>query len=92
MSKLPGDNKNNEFTVQIQIPELYTNAVKTNMTPYEFELTFGLGSNNYEGVRPVANLRMSPQFAKEFALLLNENVRLFEQKFGEIKIFRPEVN
>lgn len=33
---------------QPQIPEVYTNAVMTNMTPYEFEITLGLGSNNYE--------------------------------------------
>jgi hypothetical protein len=77
---------------QPQIPEVYTNAVMTNMTPYEFEITLGLGSNNYEGIRPVINVRMSPQFAKEFTLLLQQNVKLFEEKFGEIKVFKPVVN
>jgi hypothetical protein len=71
-----------------QIPEVYTNAVLTNMTPYEFEITLGLGSSNYEGVRPVVNVRMSPQFAKEFAELLQNNIKLFEDKFGEIKVFK----
>ncbi|HNX23254.1 MAG TPA: DUF3467 domain-containing protein [Spirochaetota bacterium] len=75
-----------------QIPEVYTNAVMTNMTPYEFEITLGLGSNNYEGIHPVINVRMSPQFAKEFAQLLQDNVKIFEEKFGEIKIFKPVVN
>jgi len=75
-----------------QLPEVYTNAVLTNMTPYEFEITLGLGSNNYEGVRPVVNVRMSPQFAKEFTLLLQNNVKMFEEKFGEIKVFKPEAN
>jgi hypothetical protein len=70
------------------IPEVYTNAVLTNMTPYEFEITLGLGSSNYEGVRPVVNVRMSPQFAKEFAELLQNNIKLFEDKFGEIKVFK----
>ena len=41
------------------IPEVYTNAVLTNMTPYEFEITLGLGSSNYEGVRPGAALSLS---------------------------------
>lgn len=68
----------------ITIPEVYTNAVMTNMTPYEFEITLGLGSNNYEGVRPVVNVRMSPQFAKEFSDLLLNNIKLFEERFGEI--------
>jgi len=77
---------------QPQIPEVYTNAVMTNMTPYEFEITLGLGSNNYEGIRPVINVRMSPQFAKEFSQLLQQNVKLFEEKFGEIKVFKPFVN
>lgn len=67
-----------------QIPEVYTNAVMTNMTPYEFEITLGLGSNNYEGVRPVVNVRMSPQFAREFSDLLVNNIKLFEDKFGAI--------
>lgn len=73
---------------EMQIPEVYTNAVLTNMTPYEFEITLGLGSSNYEGVRPVVNVRMSPQFAKEFAELLQDNIKLFENKFGEIKVFK----
>ncbi len=79
-------------TSQPQIPEVYTNAVMTNMTPYEFEITLGLGSNNYEGIRPVINVRMSPQFAKEFTQLLQQNVQMFEEKFGEIKLLKPVVN
>ena len=74
------------------VPEVYTNAVLTNMTPYAFEITLGLGSSNYEGVRPVVNVRMSPQFAKEFSQLLNQNVKLFEERFGEIKVFKNDTN
>ena len=73
----------------ISIPEVYTNAVMTNMTPYEFEITLGLGSNNYEGVRPVINVRMSPQFAKEFSDLLVNNIKLFEERFGQIPRIKP---
>ncbi len=70
------------------IPEVYTNAVLTNMTPYEFEVTLGLGSSNYEGVKPLVNVRMSPQFAKEFSKLLQQNVKLFEERFGEIPVYQ----
>lgn len=83
---------NAQTNAQQPIPEVYTNAVMTNLTPYEFEITLGLGSNNYEGIRPVVNVRMSPQFAKEFTQLLQQNVKLFEEKFGEIKLFKPVVN
>ena len=68
----------------ITIPEVYTNAVMTNMTPYEFEITLGLGSSNYEGIRPVVNVRMSPQFAKEFRELLAGNIKL--QKSGTVHL------
>ena len=70
-------NKLENSIVSLQLPEVYTNAVLTNMTPYEFEITLGLGINNYEGVRPVVNVRMSPQFAKEFTQLLQNNIKMF---------------
>lgn len=81
--------KNKESTIsaqniQQQIPEVYTNTALVNFSPYEFEITFGLGSSNYEGVRPVVNLRMSPQFAKEFARIISENVRLYEENIGSL--------
>ena len=67
-----------------QIPEVYTNSGIVNFSPYEFEVTFGLGSSNYEGVRPVVNLRMSPQFAKEFARIITENVKRYEENIGNL--------
>jgi hypothetical protein len=79
--------KKNEPQIENQIaplPEIYTNAALTNFSPYEFELTLGLRSANYDGVRPLANVRMSPQFAKEFAEVLLENVKIYEEHYGEI--------
>ncbi len=64
MIKKKVDIKTETNTEAPTIPEVYSNAVLTNMTPYEFEITLGLGSSNYEGVKPVVNVRMSPQFAK----------------------------
>ncbi len=72
------------------IPEVYANAAQANVSPYEFEVTLGLGSSNYEGVRPVINMRMSPQFAKEFARILAENVKLYEEHYGVIKTPEPQ--
>jgi len=67
-------------------PDVYTNIAKVNFNMHEFEITFGLGSSNYEGVRPVVNMRMSPTFAKEFATVLLQNIEAFEQNFGELKL------
>jgi hypothetical protein len=69
-----------------QIPEIYANAAIANISPYEFEITLGLGSSNYDGVKPVVNLRMSPQFAKEFSRILSENVKLYEDNFSSISV------
>ena len=69
---------------QIAIPELYTNSAMINFSPYEFEMTLGLGSSTYQGIRPVVNVRMSPQFAKELARILSENVGVYENNFGEL--------
>ena len=67
-------------------PDVYTNVAKVNFNMHEFEITFGLGSSNYEGVRPVVNMRMSPTFAKEFINVLQTNIEAFEQNFGELKL------
>ena len=70
----------------ISIPELYTNSAMVNFSPFEFEMTLGLGSSTYQGVRPVVNVRMSPQFAKELARILTENIAAFENNFGEVSV------
>ena len=78
----------NDQTPQQQFPvtpEVYTNVAKVNYNQHEFELTFGLGSSNYEGVRPVVNMRMSPQFCKEFIEVLVQNMQGYEKTFGEMK-------
>lgn len=71
---------------QASFPEVYSNVIQTNYNPYEFELTFGLVSRNYEGIRPVVNARITPQLAKEFARNLAVSVKMFEEQFGEIKL------
>lgn len=66
--------------------EVYANVAQIQYNPYEFEVTMGLASANYKGARPVINVRMSPQFAKEFAKILTSNVALYEKNIGEINL------
>jgi hypothetical protein len=86
------NNKNTNIQQQVQqpIPEVYSNTALISTSPYEFEITLGLGSSNYQGIRPVINLRMSPQFAKEFAKTLVDNLNLFEETHGKIKLPKVE--
>jgi hypothetical protein len=65
-------------------PDVYSNVAKINFNQHEFEVTFGLGSSNYEGIKPVVNMRMSPSFCKELVRVLQQNVDTFEKNFGEI--------
>jgi hypothetical protein len=52
----------------IQIPEIYSNVANIHFNQYEFAV----------------NLRVSPQFAKELAKILTENVAQYEQMVGEL--------
>jgi len=70
----------------IYLQKVYSNTALVNFSPYEFEITLGLGSSNYDGVKPAVNVRMSPQFAKEFANVLQENVDLYEQQVAKIVV------
>jgi hypothetical protein len=88
MKKKESENRNipNADIQQQMVPEVYSNTALISTSPYEFEITLGLGSSNYQGVKPVVNLRMSPQFVKEFAKTLVENLNLFEETHGKIKL------
>ncbi len=65
-------------------PDLYSNAAKVTFNRHEFEITFGLGSSNYEGVRPVVNMRLSPSFCKEVIRVMQNNMEAYENHYGEI--------
>jgi len=72
------------------VPEIYANSAIVNINPYEFEIILGLGSGSYEGVRPMVNLRVSPQFIKEFSLAFAQNINEYEENFGEISTFHND--
>jgi hypothetical protein len=61
--------------------ELYADAVQIAATFFSFILEFGL-SQRSGGGRLVARVRMSPEHAKEFALILLNGIRLHELQTG----------
>ena len=66
------------------IPEIYTNSVQTVISPYEILLHMGLETQGE--VKPICNVRMSPQHAKILASILQQSIENYEQNIGEIKL------
>ena len=71
---------------EVNIPEVYGNVANISYSPYEVELTLGLISSTYEGIKPVVNLRMSPQFAKELVQILAMNVQRYEEQVMKLDV------
>ena len=71
---------------EVNIPEVYGNVANISYSQYEVELTLGLISSTYEGIKPVVNLRMSPQFAKELAQILAMNVQRYEEQVMKLDV------
>ena len=67
-----------------EIPEIYTNSVKTNINVYEIMLQLGLESEGK--IKPICNVRMSPQHAKKLAEVLSRSVAEYEKKIGKIPL------
>ncbi len=66
----------------MEIPEIYTNSVKTGISIYEIMLQLGLESDGK--VKPICNVRMSPQHAKMLSEVLSRSVAEYEKKIGKI--------
>ena len=65
-----------------EIPEIYTNNVRTVITPYEVLLQLGLETSGK--VKPICNIRMSPQHAKKLAEVLTKSIAEYEEKIGKL--------
>ena len=65
-----------------EIPEIYTNNVRTVITAYEVLLQLGLETSGK--VKPICNIRMSPQHAKRLAEVLTKSIAEYEEKIGKL--------
>ena len=65
-----------------EIPEIYTNNVRTVITVYEVLLQLGLETSGK--VKPICNIRMSPQHAKRLAEVLAKSIAEYEEKIGKL--------
>ena len=84
--------KGQKIKVNLKIPEnlqpIYINSANVSFKPDEFAIAFAHIypiSNNIQGIVK-AVIAMTPQYTKLLTEILEENLRKYEQQFGEIKL------
>lgn len=91
---MASDNKKNPpFKIDIKDDVAlghYSNVVFMAHTPVEMILDFGAVLPLKEGAQVVSRIIMIPEHAKRFLLALADNIRQYEQQFGEINVHRPQ--
>jgi len=92
---MANENQNqNQNQIKIEIPKeelqgRYANMAMIAHGPNEFFIDMILRGPNMPQARVQSRMIMAPQHAKELMLALQDNIRHYEQNFGEIKIMRP---
>ena len=65
-------------------PTFYSQEALVGSSFYDFSVVFF--RNNIQGKKAVAGVTFPPTMAKQLAALLHENVRRYEEMFGEIRM------
>lgn len=76
----------------VEVPEkeaegIYSNIAMIIHSPSEFIIDFARVMPGVNKAKVFARIIMTPQHAKMLYNALGENIKKFEEKFGEIKIF-----
>ena len=83
-------NENKQHQIQIEVPAdemqgRYANLAVITHGPNDFFIDMILMAPNTPKARVQSRIIMTPENAKQLLIALNENVRKYEQAFGEIK-------
>jgi hypothetical protein len=83
--------KNEQATKQsADFVNVYANNVHLSASMFDFSLTFGEVTEEKRGEQNVVNQKvriiLSKEMTKVLMMLLSENVKAYENEFGEIKI------
>ena len=86
--------KQNQQQIKIELPKeelqgRYANMAMIAHGPNDFFIDMVLRGPNMPQARVQSRIIMAPQHAKELMFALQDNIRRYEQNFGEIKIMRP---
>src|ERR1700693_4324998 len=77
-----------ELTKSADFFSIYTNDVLIHTSPWDVRLVLGeigdVQAPTVVNVRLLGELRISPQLAKKVAMLMIEQLKIYEARFGEI--------
>lgn len=70
-----------------EIPCHYSNVIETLTSPYDIITIFGIKhKKNQHDYDPIVKVAMGLSQAKVYAILLVEQIEIYEKKFGKIPI------
>lgn len=85
---MANENKQNQIQIEVPADEMqgrYANLAVITHGPNDFFIDMILMAPNTPKARVQSRVIMTPENAKQLLIALNENVRKYEQVFGEIK-------
>ena len=85
---MANENKQNQIQIEVPADEMqgkYANLAVITHGPNDFFIDMILMAPNTPKARVQSRVIMTPETAKQLLSALNENVRKYEQAFGEIK-------
>jgi hypothetical protein len=91
-----GDNrmdKRQQIKVELKEPEaegIYSNWVMITYSPSEFVVDFGRILPGLPKTKVYSRIVMTPQHVKRLLDTLQKNVKVYEEKFGEIKMLSAQ--
>ena len=71
------------------VSELYANNLRLAVSVHDFTFNFGLTGVDRDGAeiaKDIVTIKVSPQFAKVIAEILQNNISKYESKIGEIHL------
>ncbi len=72
--------------IEEDVPDVYANQAGMTVGVYDFILRFGQITDPKDGAKIKAVVRMSPQHAKVFGMLLTKNLKKYEKEIGKISL------
>ena len=84
--------KRQQIKVELKEPEsegIYSNWVMITYSPSEFVIDFGRLLPGVPKTKVYSRIVMTPQHVKRLLDTLEKNVKVYEEKFGEIKLLGP---
>jgi hypothetical protein len=80
-------------TRSLDFKDIYTNASRVGVTPWDFSITVSLTKDIAPGMPPIiedqAVLRMSPQHFKIFSKSISDFIAAWEEVFGQVIVDDP---